>query len=231
MDIQLHYIEKGKGQPLLLLHGNGENGRYFKNQIDIFARGYHVFAIDTRGHGKSPRGTQPFTIRQFSEDLLDFMDAHDIRRADILGFSDGGNIAMIFAMNHPDRVKRLILNGANLDPSGVKRRVQLPITLGYKAALAFAGKSEEARKKAEMLGLMVNDPDVQPEELSRIQAPTLVIAGTKDLILRKHTKLIAECIPDSTLVFIQGDHGIAAKNPKAYNHAVLRFLKEHPMVR
>ncbi|MBQ8306479.1 MAG: alpha/beta hydrolase [Blautia sp.] len=228
MDIRHHFIEKGEGQPLLLLHGNGENGEYFKNQIDVFARGYHVFAIDTRGHGQTPRGKEPFTIRQFAEDLLGFMDEHEIVRADILGFSDGGNIAMVFALNHPDRVKRLILNGANLDPSGVKRRVQIPIDMGYKFSSLFAKRSEKALARSEMLGLMVNDPDVQPEELSRIQAPTLVIAGTKDLILRKHTKLIAECIPDSLLVFIQGDHCIAAKNPKAFNHAVLRFLKEHP---
>ena len=228
MDIRHHYIEKGEGRPLILLHGNGENAGYFKHQIDVFSRGYHVYAIDTRGHGETPRGTEPFTIRQFAEDLLGFMEEHEIRRADILGFSDGGNIAMVFAMNHPDRVKRLILNGANLDPSGIKKRLQIPIEIGYRFARLFAGRSEKALAKAEMLSLMVNDPDVQPEELSRIQVPTLVIAGTRDLILRRHTKLIAECIPDSTLVFIQGDHCIAAKNPKAFNHAVLRFLKEHP---
>lgn len=52
-------------------------------------------------------------IRQFAEDLLGFMDDHRIAKAHLLGFSDGGNIAMIFAIKHPDRVNRLILNGAN----------------------------------------------------------------------------------------------------------------------
>lgn len=55
MDIELFYTEKGKGEPLLLLHGNGGSSEYFEHQIDYFAKEYHVIAIDTRGHGKSPR--------------------------------------------------------------------------------------------------------------------------------------------------------------------------------
>ncbi len=74
---------------------------------------YHIYAIDTRGHGKPPRGSRPFTIRQFAEDLLNFLDEHGIHKTHLLGFSDGGNIAMVFALCHPDRVNRLILNGAN----------------------------------------------------------------------------------------------------------------------
>ena len=66
MDIQHHYIEKGQGEPLILLHGNGENCDYFKGQIEAFARCFHVYAPDTRGHGKTPRGNAPFTIRQFA---------------------------------------------------------------------------------------------------------------------------------------------------------------------
>ena len=113
MDIEHYYIDKGQGEPLILLHGNGENCDYFKGQIDEFARYYHVYALDTRGHGKTPRGNAPFTIRQFADDLLGFMDAHSIDKAHLLGFSDGGNIAMVFAIKYPDRVNRLILNGAN----------------------------------------------------------------------------------------------------------------------
>ena len=74
MDIKHFYIEKGQGEPLILLHGNGENCEYFKWQIEEFSRDYHVYAIDTRGHGKTPRGNQPFTIRQFAEDLVEFMN-------------------------------------------------------------------------------------------------------------------------------------------------------------
>ena len=224
MDIEHFYIEKGQGEPLILLHGNGENCDYFAGQMDAFAQHFHVYALDTRGHGKTPRGDAPFSIRQFADDLLGFMDAHDIDKAHILGFSDGGNIAMIFAMKYPERVDKLILDGANLDAKGVKRSVQIPIEIGWRFAKCFAGKSDEARRNAEMLGLMVNDPNVRPEELSAIRAETLVIAGNKDMIKEEHTRLIARNIKDSRLVILEGDHFIANKCPDAFNRAVLDFL-------
>ena len=77
-DIQLHYIEQGQGQPLILLHGNGEDTTYFEHQISYFSKNYRVIAIDTRGHGKSSRGEKPFTIKQFAEDLHDFMNEKGI---------------------------------------------------------------------------------------------------------------------------------------------------------
>ena len=225
MDIMNYFIEKGQGEPLILLHGNGENCDYFVGQIDAFSRHYHVYALDTRGHGKTPRGKAPFTIRQFADDLLGFMDEHNLERANLLGFSDGGNIALVFAMKYPDRVDRLILDGANLDAKGVKRSIQIPIEIGYRFARLFARKSEEAARHAEMLGLMVHDPNVSPEGLTRIQSKTLVLAGTKDMIKEQHTRLIASHIPDSRLVFIDGDHFIANKCPDAFNRVVLEFLE------
>lgn len=107
---------------------------------------------------------------------------------------------------------------------GVKRSTQIPIEIGYRIAKHFARKSPEARKNAELLGLMVNDPNVRPEELSRIQAPTLVIAGSKDMIKESHTRLIAQSIPWAELVLIPGNHFVANKNPEAFNEAVMRFL-------
>ena len=225
MDIKHYFIEKGTGNALILLHGNGESSDYFKGQIDEFAEQYHVYAIDTRGHGRTPRGEMPFTIRQFADDLLGFMNKHRIEKAHLLGFSDGANIAMVFAMRHPDRVDRLILNGANLNADGVKRSTQIPIEIGYRIARRFAGKSDSARRNAEMLGLMVNDPNISQEELAGIQAKTLVIAGTRDMIRESHTRLIAENIPDAKLVFVRGNHFIANKHPGEFNRAVLDFLQ------
>lgn len=224
MDIRHALIEKGEGDPIILLHGNGEDGSYFDGQIDVFAEFFHVYAPDTRGHGKTPRGEGPFTIRRFAEDLGSFMNNHGIGKAHLLGFSDGGNIAMIFAMRYPERVGKLILNGANLDPDGVRRSTQIPIEIGYRIARRFAAKSDSARLHAEMLGLMVNDPDVRPEELAAIRAKTLVIAGTRDMIREDHTRLIASSIPGSELVFIKGDHFIAKKKAAEFNRAVLSFL-------
>ena len=223
MDIELFYTKAGSGPPLLLLHGNGEDGTYFVHQIEEFSRDFTVCAIDTRGHGKSPRGTAPFTISQFADDLLAFMDQQGLAQADILGFSDGGNIALTFALRHPDRVRRLILNGANLDPRGVKLPVQLPIVVGYH--LASLSKSPRAKAHAELLGLMVNEPHIDPAELKKLTMPVLVIAGTKDMIRDRHTRLIANRIPGARLALIPGNHFIANKEPTAFNRAVRQFLE------
>ena len=226
MDISLHYLEKGQGKPLILLHGNGEDNSYFVYQVAYFSRFYRVMAIDTRGHGQSPRGTAPFSIQQFAEDLRGFLDQHEIPKAHILGFSDGGNIALTFALRYPERVDRLILNGANLFPAGVKPTVQLPIVLGYHTASLFAKRSPKAKENAALLGLMVKKPNIRPEELNGLTVPTLVIAGTKDMIRESHTRLIARSLPNARLVLLPGDHFIANKEPAVFNRAVRDFLGE-----
>lgn len=254
MDITLHYKEAGRGIPLLLLHGNGENGDYFVHQIDYFQKKYRVIALDTRGHGQSPRGERPFTIRQFAEDLRDFMDEKEIKKAHILGFSDGGNIALIFALKYPERVDHLVLNGANLNGAGVKPSIQIPIILGYQAASALAGPGkklfeklyggsrktrmtaagmffEKAKRRSEMLGLMVNDPDISSEELFRNRDPEfekikkLIIAGDKDMIKDAHTRLIYECLSNARIKVIRGTHFIAKENFQEFNQAVDDFLE------
>lgn len=225
MDVALHYQEKGTQEPLILLHGNGEDCSYFKHQIDYFSDSYRVIALDTRGHGQSPRGNKPFTIEQFSHDLYEFMEDLEITSAIILGFSDGANISMKFAINYPDKVKALILNGGNLNPKGVKRMTQIPIEIGYKIAKRFSAKSPDAKKNAEMLGLMVNDPNINPCELSKITAPTLVICGDNDMIKESHTKMIAENIPNAKLLIMKGNHFIANREYAIFNKKVEEFLK------
>lgn len=224
MEIKLHYQEKGEGEPFILLHGNGEDGSYFEHQMDYFSKRYRMIAVDTRGHGKSPRGTAPFEIGQFADDLKDFMDELGISKTVILGFSDGANIAMKFVLKYPEMVKALILNGGNLNPKGVKPTTQIPIEIGYKIASKFAEKSQKARKNAEMLGLMVNEPNIEAEELSKITVPTLVICGTKDMIKESHTKEIARALPNAKLAIIEGSHFIANENPKVFNRVVENWL-------
>lgn len=225
MDISLSYQEQGKGEPIFLLHGNGEDGTYFVSQLSFFSDRYRVIAVDTRGHGKSLRGTAPFTMEQFAMDLKDLMDRLQIQKTVVLGFSDGANIAMKFALKYPEKVKALILNGGNLNTKGVKRRIQIPIEIGYRFAKLFARKSEEATAHMEILGLMVHEPNIEPAALHTLQMPTLVIAGTRDMIKENHTKLIAESIPNAKLSIIEGDHFIAQKRPQEFNREVEAFLR------
>ena len=245
MDITLNVMERGSGKPLVLLHGNGESLEYFKSQIRYFSRSYRVIAVDTRGHGGSERGSAPFTLKQFAKDLKALLDTMGIRKISLLGFSDGGNIALIFALKYPDSVERLILNGANLNPFGMKASALIPIAFEYAAAVVKASggsdalrhmtggedrkisaQKREAVRKKELFGLMIREPWIRPKHLQEISCPTLVIAGTKDMIRTSHTRLIAKRIRSTRLVLLRGDHFIAAERSRAFNRAVERFLRE-----
>ena len=227
MDIELNYREAGEGYPLILLHGNGEDSGHFRHQLDFFStKGYRVIAIDTRGQGESPRGTAPFTYDQFANDLEGFMDEHGIFRADILGFSDGAITALLFALTRPERVTKLILNGANLDPEGIVEPIRKKIVSKAEQFEKAKDESPEAMARYENFELMAKHPSIDPKELSKVECPTLVIVGTNDLIDAAHTELIYRSLPNAELVFVQGDHFIAYDNPGAFNDAVLKFLKE-----
>ena len=104
MDIKQNYIEKGQGEPLIMLHGNGEDCTYFKRQMDDFSKHFRTISLESRGHGDTAYGEKPFSLFQFADDLKDFMNENDIPKAHILGFSDGGNVAIIFAMRYPEMV-------------------------------------------------------------------------------------------------------------------------------
>lgn len=226
MDISLYYQEKGSGTPFVLLHGNGEDGDYFKYQIDYFSNNYRMIAVDTRGHGNSPRGDAPFTMNQFVEDLNNLLEKLKLSKVILLGFSDGANIAMKFAIKYPDKVKVLILNGGNLNTKGVKRTTQIFIELGYRITKMFSKKSEGAKRNMELLGLMVNEPNIKIEEIHSIQIPTLVIAGKNDMIKESHTKEIAENIPNAKLSILKGNHFIANEKSDAFNQEIEGFLKK-----
>ena len=225
-DIELYATEHGSGRPLVLLHGNNEDSTYFKHQIDWFSDNYRVIAVDTRGHGKSPRGTKPFTLEQFAEDLKEFLDSRGLTKIYLLGFSDGGNIALLFALKYPEYVEKLILNGANLCPGGVKASIQVPDTLKYLALSVRAIFDKRVTREKEMFDLMVTQPDIHKNRLMALTMPVLVIAGTDDMIRRSHTEAIAGTIKYGELCLVKGDHFIASGNPEMFNREVGAFLQK-----
>ncbi len=221
---EMHYIEKGQGETLILLHGNGENSSIFEKFMGVFAEKYRVIAIDTRGHGKSPMGEEEFSIYRFAEDLKDFMDCHNIEKANILGFSDGGNIAMVFASKYPERVIKFIANGANSKPSGMKTTVHIGMWLVYIIASIFAGFSKKQARTKMLYRIMLFEPKLSSSELSAITAPTLVLVGTDDMIKEKESRYLANTIPNAELCFVLGGHFILKENFKDYCFAVKKFL-------
>ncbi len=224
MDIQLHHEEQGKGAALILLHGNGGDSSYFSGQIPAFARRFRTIAIDTRGHGASPRGEKPFTISQFADDLADFMDERGIPRAHVLGFSDGGNIALVFALRHPERVDKLVLNRANLFFEGLAPEVQSEIMATFERAHAVEDRDPTAKRLADLQRLMIDEPNIDPKQLATLAMPALVIVGDHDMIEHSHSQLIADSLPHAQMVVLPGTHFIAEEDPKPFNEAVLAFL-------
>lgn len=224
MDIELFYEEKGSGEPLILLHGNGEDHTIFCKIADYFAKKYRVIAIDTRGHGSSPLGEEPFSLYQFAEDLNEFMEEYQIEKANILGFSDGGNIALIFASKYPEKVIKLIANGANTKPSGIKPLVHAAMLFRYLIYSVAAAFSQKFAIKKALYYIMLHEPHITKEELEQITAPTLVLVGTEDLITESESRYIKKTIPNSEIVFVLGDHFILKNNTKDYIFAVEKFL-------
>jgi Predicted hydrolases or acyltransferases (alpha/beta hydrolase superfamily) len=221
MDIKLHFIEKGTGFPLILLHGNSEDHSYFEHQINYFSAYYRVIAVDTRGHGRSPRGEKHFTIEQFANDLFDFMTEYKINKTILLGFSDGGNIALTFALMHPDRVEKLVLNGANLFPSGMKVSVYWWVLRHY-----WKAKLVKDVAAQEMMLLMLKQPHIQPELLPKLKMPVLIIVGDHDMIRKSHTKMIYNQFENSQLNILEGSHFCANEHFESFNRVVHSFLKK-----
>ncbi len=214
---------------LILLHGNGEDHTYFVKQIPAFSPHFRLVLMDTRGQGQSTGGDGELNFSVFAADLLALMDHLQIAKAHLLGFSDGGNLALTFALAHPERVQSLILNGANLEPGGVKLSTQLPIVLGYGCCRLLSPFSHKARQNGAVLGLMVNHPHIPSQALAALTMPALVIVGERDMIRDRHSQLIARSLPNAQFVRIPGgDHFCAAKCPEVFNHAVLSFLQNLP---
>lgn len=214
---------------LILLHGNGEDHTYFVKQLPAFSPHFRLVLMDTRGQGQSTGGDGELNFSVFAADLLALMDHLQIAKAHLLGFSDGGNLALTFALAHPERVQSLILNGANLEPGGVKLSTQLPIVLGYGCCRLLSPFSHKARQNGALLGLMVNHPHIPPQALAALTMPVLVIVGERDMIRDRHSQLIARSLPNAQFVRIPGgDHFCAAKCPEVFNHAVLSFLQNLP---
>ena len=206
---------------LVLLHGNGEDLRIFKHQISYFSQYYKVIAMDTRGHGKSTRGTAPFNFYTFASDLITVLDAFQVDRAHIVGFSDGAITALHIALIAPERVASMILLGVNYNSKGLRLIPRIQILLVYTWLSVVSLFSTGKRKQKEIWGLMVHQPNLTIAEISRITVPTLVVTGEKDLVSQRHNDEISCAITGSQrLIIPRGDHFWMFKNAQIFAIAV-----------
>ena len=221
---EIYWEDHGNGFPLILLHGNGQSSSMFAAQVAFFSQSRRVITIDSRGHGKSSYGGKKLSLFDMAEDLLAVMDSTGIEKADLLGFSDGGNISMIFAVKYPKRVRSLILSGANSIPQGLKFGFFAAMRMKHAVVTVGSLFSRKCCEEKDLLDLMLNEPNLRSWDLEGITVPTLVTAGKNDLIRIGHTNYIAALIKDSTKHIFPGDHFTPEKLPDEYNNVVQVFL-------
>jgi len=228
---QFYYETYGKGVPLLLIHGNGQSIASFKHQIGEFSLHHRVIAMDSRGQGKSPLGGAVLTYEQMAEDSNALLDHLALKNVDVLGWSDGGIIGLLLAIHHPDKVGMLAVMGANIAPEGaypwavdgiirVRKRLE--------AQAAGAKDPQALRLQLQLLDLLGNQPHIPLSDLAKIQIPTLVMAGDRDVIRDEHTLSIFHAIGQSQLAIFPGaTHMIPEDDPALFNKTVLDFF-DHP---
>jgi len=221
--VKLYYETYGTGEPLLLLHGNGESIHSFSQQIEDLAQQYRVIAVDTRAQGKSVDTlTARLTYELFADDTKALLDSLHIPKARILGWSDGGNTGLLMALKYPDRVQKLVTMGANLFPT--TEAVDSKMLRQSEQARQALEKKGDLRNQR-LLTLVLTEPHMSYAEIEAIRVPTLVLAGEKDIIKEAHSKAIAAHIPGAQVVILKGvTHYAPQENPALFNQTVLSFL-------
>ena len=222
-DAYIYYEVYGKGEPLFLLHGNGGSIDAFTKEIPELSKHFKIIAMDTRAQGKSTdTSTEPLTYRKFADDVKALVDELGFKKINILGWSDGGNTGLEFAIKYPENIKKVITSGANVFPNGVGEKMVEDMRNDVE-------KMKSEKKPANSIRLqelMVYEPKITTKQLNRIKAKVFVLAGENDLILRSHTDYIAKEIPNSKLKIYKGaSHGVPIERAEELNKDVIEFLK------
>ncbi|MGN0254804.1 MAG: alpha/beta fold hydrolase [Chordicoccus sp.] len=185
--ITLRYEVRGHGDPLILLHGNGEDHRIFNTRL--LEPHFSCYLIDSRGHGLSTRLPE-LHYREMATDILEFIRRLDLHQVTFAGFSDGGIIGLI-AASQTDRIRTLIACGANTSPDGLI----LPFRIINHVVLFLT--------RSPLFRLMIEEPDIKDEELQKITARTLIIAGQHDVVRKEETDHIASCIKGAREIIVR----------------------------
>lgn len=188
--INIAYRTDGKGKPLIMVHGNGEDKSIFDELTLALVDRYTVYRIDSRCHGESDSAKLSYDL--IAEDVAEFIRALDLTDVTFLGFSDGGIVGLLLAIKYPELIAKYYILGANANPKGLsKRALRL-----YRIAYFFFRDPK--------IGLMLKEPKITVEQLKAIKSECVIIAGEKDLIRAEHTRMIAENIPNAKLIIMDG---------------------------
>ena len=223
-DADIYYEVYGKGEPLFLLHGNGGSIDAFTKEIPELSKYFMVVAMDTRAQGKSTdTSEEPLTYIKFADDVKALADELKLKKINILGWSDGGNTGLEFAIKYPKNISKVITSGANVFPDGVGEN---EVENMKKDAVRMKTENNPERD-IRLLQLMIDEPKITKEQLNHIKAKAYILAGENDLILRSHTEYIAKEIPNSKLKIYKGaSHGVPIERAEELCKDVIEFLKK-----
>ena len=216
-NIALHYEMAGaaSGSPVILVHGNGESHEIFDKVVPLLAQTHTVYAVDSRGHGESSLNVD-MTYDLMADDYIAFIQKLGLKKPVFYGFSDGGIIGLLIALREPGLLGQLIVSGANLFPEGLDDASLKEI-------------AEEAAAGIKLSQLMLDEPHIDPESLSALIVPTVVMAGEFDAIRREHTELIARSIPGSMLEIVPGEnHGSYIVHSDKLYGLLMKHMKAEP---
>ena len=223
---KLYYQVGGTGDALLMLHGNGESSDIFAKQFPFFKKHFTVYALDTRGHGRSDLGVERLTFKQIAEDILALLEKERIQRVHVLGFSDGGNLGLYLAAHYPERIASLIAMGANYEADGLTDACNEETLERYEELLALPDTDPDKIQRLCIHNLMLEELDLSAEALRSIQAPTMLLAGEFDLIRDDQTEAMHRLISGSQKYIVPGgSHGFFVDDPKVLKRLAKKFYK------
>lgn len=222
----MYYEIYGTGEPLLVIHGNGASLADFKFQIPYFQNHYRVILADSRAQGRSADPGDSLSYEMMADDLNGLLEALKVDSCYVIGWSDGGINGLLLAIRHPEKVKKLAVTGANLwpDTSAVDPYIR-DWALHLNDSLKTVLMTPEIKNTVKLLRLLSYEPNIPAEALRSIKCPTLVIGGDHDVILPKHTLLIAESIADSYLwILPNSGHSTPVVYKDEFNKTVFDFF-------
>ncbi len=226
--IKIYYETYGKGEPLLMIHGNGGSISAFKYQIAFFSKRYKVILADSRAQGKSIDNGEVLNYEMMTEDINALLDSLHVKSANVIGWSDGGINGLLLAIHHPDKVKKLAVTGANLVPdTSAVAPDGISFIADSKKELA-AGKQDVATKNTlKLINMMELEPHIPLTDLQKIKCPVFVIGGDTDVIKPSHTVQIFENIPQANLWIVPvSGHATLQRHKEEFNNKVLSFFQK-----